>query len=91
MFIKAKFFCTTRPSLKLTKKFLGPFEIIAQVERQSFTLCLSDSICAVHSVFHISMLELHISLNISRCVETPPSSVEIKKKTKVQAIKYFRL
>ena len=28
-FVKAQFFCTTRPSKKLSEKFLGPYEIIA--------------------------------------------------------------
>src|SRR6202522_1278917 len=29
-FVKAKFFCSTRPSTKLSDKFLGPFDIIAR-------------------------------------------------------------
>ena len=37
-FIKAKFFCTTRPSHKLSNKFLGPFEILAKAGTHSFTL-----------------------------------------------------
>jgi len=47
----------TRPSKKLSKKYLGPYEIIAQPSPQSFTLHLPDTIRAVHPVFHISMLE----------------------------------
>ena len=37
-FVKAQFFCTTQPSKKLTEKYLGPFEVIAQVGTHSFTL-----------------------------------------------------
>ena len=37
-FIKAKFFCTTQLSHKLSDKFLGPFEILAKARTHSFTL-----------------------------------------------------
>ena len=42
-FIKAKFFRTTRPSKKLSEKYLGPFNIIAQEGPLSWTLRLPDS------------------------------------------------
>ena len=37
-FVKAQFFCTTRPSKKLVEKYLGPFKVIAQVGMHSFML-----------------------------------------------------
>ena len=37
-FVKAQFFCTTRPSRKLMEKYLGPFEVITQVGTHSFML-----------------------------------------------------
>ena len=37
VFIKSDNICTTQPSKKLTEKYLGPFEIIAQVGSVSFT------------------------------------------------------
>ena len=37
-FVKAQFFRTTRPSKKLAEKYLGPFEVIAQVGTHSFML-----------------------------------------------------
>jgi len=46
-----------RPSKKLSKKYLRPYEIIAQPSPQSFTLRLLDTMRAVHPVFHVSMLE----------------------------------
>jgi hypothetical protein len=57
-FVKAKFFRTTRPSKKLSKKYLGPFDIINQVGPLSWTLHLLTTMHAVHPVFHVSMLEL---------------------------------
>ncbi|CAA7265736.1 unnamed protein product [Cyclocybe aegerita] len=78
VFVKAQFFRTTRPSKKLAKKFLGPYEIIAQVGSHSFTLRLPQSMRLVHPVFHVSMLEPFKPSTIpSRAVE-PPAPVEIE-------------
>ena len=52
VYVKAKYFRSTRPSKKLSEKNLGPYAIIAQVGSLSFTLHLPDSMCAVHPVFH---------------------------------------
>ena len=56
-YVKVQFFHTTHPSKKPADKFLGPYEVIAQLGTYSITLCLPDSLCAVHPVFHVSMLE----------------------------------
>jgi len=70
-FIKAKFFQMTRPSKKLLEKYLGLFNIIAQAGPLSWTLCLPDSMRAVHPVFHVSMLEPSIPNTIPDRVQTP--------------------
>jgi len=57
VFVRSQYFWTTRPSKKLSKKYLGPYEIIAQPSPQSFTLHLPDTMRAVHPVFHVSMFE----------------------------------
>jgi len=57
VFVKSQYFRTTHPSKKLSEKYLGPYEIIAQPGPQSFTLRLPETIRAVHPVFHVSMLE----------------------------------
>jgi hypothetical protein len=56
-FVKAEFIRTTRPSKKLSEKFLGPYEIISQVGSLSFTLHLLDSMHGIHPIFHVVMLE----------------------------------
>ena len=66
VFIKIKFFQTTCSSKKLSKKYLGPYKIIAQPGTLSFTLCLSESIHSVYSVFHVSMLEPATSNTFSK-------------------------
>ena len=78
VFVKAEFFRTTRPSKKLSEKFLGPFEIIAQPGSHSFTLKLPDSMRLVHPVFHVSMLEPFTPNTIPNREETPPPPVEIE-------------
>ena len=57
VFVKAQFFRTTWPSKKLSEKYLGLYEIIAQPGTLSFTLCLPESMHYVHPVFHVSILE----------------------------------
>ena len=74
-FIKAKFFHTTRPSHKLSNKFLGPFEILAKASTHSFTLQLPDTFWGVHPVFHVSMLEPTFPNEIPNCVQSPPPPV----------------
>ena len=55
-FVKAKFFCTTWPSKKLSEKFLGLFEILTQAGTHSYTLCLLNTIHRVHPVDAIAMI-----------------------------------
>ena len=48
VFVKAQFFQTTQPSKKLSEKYLGPYEIIAQPSTLLFTLHLPESMRSVH-------------------------------------------
>jgi hypothetical protein len=76
-FVKAKFFRTTWPSKKLSKEYLGPFDIISQVGPLSWTLCLPTRMHAVHPVFHVSMLEPSTPNSIPNCIQPPPPLVII--------------
>jgi len=77
VFVKAQFFQTTRPSKKLSKKYLGPYEIIAQPGTLSFTLHLPESMHSVHPVFHVSMLEPATSNTFSERMQPAPAPVII--------------
>ena len=77
IFVKAKYFWSTRPSKKLSKKNLGPYTIIAQAGTHSFTLRLLDSMKLVHPVFHVSQLEPSVPNTISNRVQSPPPLVEV--------------
>ena len=77
VFIKSDNIRTTRPSKKLAEKFLGPFEILAQVGSISFTLHLPDSLRSIHPVFHISMLEPSAPNEFPNRTETLPPPIII--------------
>ena len=77
VFVKACFFRTTQPSKKLSKKYLRPYEIIAQPSTLLFTLHLPESMCSVHPVFHVSMLEPATSNTFSERIQPAPASVII--------------
>jgi len=70
VFVKAQFFRTTWPSKKLSKKYLGPYEIIAQPGTLSFTLCLPESMRSVHPVFQ-SLCALFIQSSMCPCSNLP--------------------
>ena len=77
VYIKEKYFWSTQPSKKLSEKKLGPYAIIAQVGSLSFTLCLLDSMCAVHPVYHVSQLKLAFTNNMSNRTQPPPPPVKV--------------
>ena len=84
VFIKSDNIHTTRPSKKLAEKFLGPFEILAQVGSVSFTLCLPNSMCGIHPVFHVSMLEPSTPNKFPNQTETPPPPIIIDRETEFE-------
>jgi len=77
VYVKAKYFRSTRPSKKLSEKNLGPYTIIAQVGSLFFTLHLPDSMRAVHPIFHVSQLKLAIPNTIPDRIQPPPPLVEV--------------
>ena len=77
VFVKAKFFRTTQPSKKLSEKYFKPYEIITQPDILLFTLHLPESMCFVHPVFHISMLESTISNTFSKRIQLVSAPVII--------------
>ena len=84
VYVKAKYFRSTRPSKKLSNKNLGPFTIIAQPGTHSFTLQLPNSMKSVHPVFHISQLELSHLSTIPNRVQSPPPPIEVNGEIKYE-------
>src|SRR5260221_9460346 len=77
VYVKVKYFRTTRPSKKLSKKNLGPYEVITIPSSHSFTLHLPQHFCSVHPIFHISQLEPAEPDPFPQCTQPPPPPVEI--------------
>ena len=77
VFVLAKFIHTTRPSKKLSEKYLGPYEVIGRPGSHSFLIKLPTHMRAIHPVFHISMLEPSTANSIPNRVLSPPPPVEI--------------
>jgi len=77
VFVLSKFIKTTRPSKKLSEKYLGPYKIIGQPGSHSFTLHLPDSMRAIHPVYHVSMLEPSPPNTIPNRIQPPPPPVEV--------------
>ena len=87
VFIKSQYFRMTCPSKKLSEKYLGPYKIIAQPSPQSFTLCLLDTMRAVHLVFHVSMLKPAIPNSFQQRSEPPPASIIINREPEYEISK----
>ena len=78
-FCKGKIFLNNpfQPSKKLSKKYLGPYDIISQVGLLSWTLQLLASMHAVHPVFYVSMLEPSTPNSIPNCIQPPPPLITV--------------
>jgi hypothetical protein len=58
----------------LDYKYIGPYEIVEQVNELSFRLKLPDTM-RVHDVFHVSLLEPHVANDIDGRIVPPPPPV----------------
>jgi len=77
----------TRPSKKLSEKYLGLYTIIAQPSPQSFTFCLPDTMRAAHLVFHISMLKPATPNTFQQRSESLPALVIIDREPEYEISK----
>jgi hypothetical protein len=87
VFVKAKYFRSTRLSKKLSEKNLGPFEIIAHPGSHSITVRLPDSMCSVHPVFHVSQLEPATPNTIPNRIQPPLPPVEVNREPEYEISK----
>ena len=77
MFILTRFIKSTRPTKKLSEKYLGPFEVIGKPGTHSYLIKLPNYLCAIYPVFHVSQIELALLSNIPNHVNPPPPPIEI--------------
>ena len=87
VFVRSQYFQTTHPSKKLSKKYLRPYEIIAQLSLQSFILHLPDTMRAIHPIFHVSMLEPATPNTFQQCSKLLPAPVIIDREPEYEISK----
>jgi hypothetical protein len=78
VWLRRKHVKTTRPSSKLDYKLIGPYTILERVGSRAYKLDLPPSV-KIHSVFHISLLELAQPRNepIPGHLQPPPPPIII--------------
>jgi len=77
VFVLVKFIRTTRPSRKLSEKYLGLFKVTRQPDTHSYLIRLPEHLRSIYLVFHISQLEPTPSSQIPNCYNLPPPPIEI--------------
>jgi hypothetical protein len=77
VYLNRKNIKTTRPSLKLDWKNLGPFEIIQKINDVAYKLKLPPAMSKLHPVFHVSLLHPMKESNLQNRLVEPPPPVEI--------------
>jgi len=77
VFILARFIKSTRPTKKLSEKYLGPFEVIGKPGTHLYLIKLPNNLCTIHPVFHILQIEPALLSNIPNCVNPPLPPIEI--------------
>lgn len=77
VYVNSRNIHTSRPTKKLAEKFLGPFEVLAKVGQQSYSIRLPQSLRGIHPVFHVVELEPATPNIIPQRVQSPPPPVSI--------------
>ncbi|MBW0561365.1 hypothetical protein O181_101080 [Austropuccinia psidii MF-1] len=69
---------STRPTKKLSERWLGPFPILNKVSTHAYHLKLPSQWKSIHSVFHISLLEPFKTSTIPNWHQEPPPPIIIE-------------
>ncbi|MBW0539339.1 hypothetical protein O181_079054 [Austropuccinia psidii MF-1] len=69
---------STRPTKKLSERWLGPFPILKKVSTHSYHLKLPSQRKSIHPVFHISLLEPVKTSTITNRHQEPPPAIIIE-------------
>ncbi|KAM0789315.1 hypothetical protein ACM66B_000153 [Microbotryomycetes sp. NB124-2] len=77
VWISTKNMKTTRPTPKLSERYIGPYLIDKQISPVACRISLPSHLSALHPVFHASLLEPHRENNIDGRHQAPPPPVKI--------------
>ncbi|MBW0504196.1 hypothetical protein O181_043911 [Austropuccinia psidii MF-1] len=78
VWLSSKNIKSTRPTKKLSKRWLGDFPILKKVSNHAYHLKLPSKWKSIHPVFHISLLEPVKTSTIPNCNQEPPPPIIIK-------------
>jgi len=77
VFILARFIKSTRPTKKLSEKYLGPFKVIRKLDTHLYLIKLPNYLHAIYLVFHILQIEPVPLNNIPNYINSSPSPIKI--------------
>ncbi|MBW0563727.1 hypothetical protein O181_103442 [Austropuccinia psidii MF-1] len=93
VWLSSKNIKSTRPTKKLSERWLGPFPILKKASTHSYHLKLPSQWKSIHPVFHISLLEPVKPSTIPNGHQEPPTSIIIEEEEEweVSQILYSKL
>ncbi|MBW0575358.1 hypothetical protein O181_115073, partial [Austropuccinia psidii MF-1] len=78
VWLSSKNIKSTRPTKKLSERWLGPFPILKKVSTHAYHLKLPSQWKSIHPVFHISLLEPVKTSTIPNWHQKPPPPIIIE-------------
>ncbi|MBW0561328.1 hypothetical protein O181_101043 [Austropuccinia psidii MF-1] len=78
VWLSSKNIKSTRPTKKLSERWLGPFSILKKVSTHAYHLKLPSQWKSIHPVFHISLLEPVKTSTIPNRHKEPPPPIIIE-------------
>ncbi|MBW0482479.1 hypothetical protein O181_022194 [Austropuccinia psidii MF-1] len=78
VWLSSKNIKTTRPTKKLSERWLGPFEVLKKIGSHAYHLKLPQQWKSVHPVFHVSLLEPLKQTTIPNQHQLPPPRVIVE-------------
>ncbi|MBW0551449.1 hypothetical protein O181_091164 [Austropuccinia psidii MF-1] len=84
VWLSSKKIKSTRPTKKLSKRWLGPFQILKKVSTHSYHLNLPSQWRSINPVFHISLLEPVKTSKIPNWNQDPPPVVIIEEEEELE-------
>ncbi|MBW0533062.1 hypothetical protein O181_072777, partial [Austropuccinia psidii MF-1] len=78
VWLSSKSIKSTRPSKKLSERWLGPFPILKKISTHTYHLKLPSQWKSIHPVFHISLLEPVKTSTIPNRHQEPPPPIIIE-------------
>ncbi|MBW0566481.1 hypothetical protein O181_106196 [Austropuccinia psidii MF-1] len=93
VWLSSKNIKSTRPTKKLSGRWLGPFPILKKFRTHAYNLKLPSQWKSIHQVFHISLLELVKTSTIPNWHQEPPPPIIIEEEEEweVSQILYSKL